>query len=110
MLRTILLSAFVMAASPVFAQNPQPAAPADPNVHVAPPSVGTTPPEKIAPPVKLAPSTSTMSDRLAQQKGTVTPPNVDPGMTISPPANTAATTPVIPPPGSPGGNRSVVPK
>ncbi len=51
-----------------------------------------------------------MSDRLSQQKGTIAPPNVDPGMTVQPSGRGAATTPVIPPPGSPGGNPSVVPK
>jgi hypothetical protein len=47
---------------------------------------------------------------LSRDKGTITPPNVDPGMSVSPPARGAGTTPVIPPPGSPGGNPSVVPK
>jgi hypothetical protein len=31
-------------------------------------------------------------------------------MQVNPPRNSGATMPVIPPPGSPGGNRSVVPK
>jgi hypothetical protein len=35
---------------------------------------------------------------------------VDPGMTVRPPARGGGSTPVIPPPGSPGGNPSVIPK
>jgi hypothetical protein len=31
-------------------------------------------------------------------------------LTVKPPRNSGATTPVIPPPGSPGGNPSVIPK
>jgi hypothetical protein len=72
---------------------------------VAPPNAPSPPPEKIAP------TNGNLSNRLSQQKGMVTPPaNVDPGMTVRPPQNGSNTTPVIPPPGSPGGNRSVVPK
>jgi hypothetical protein len=104
MLRTALLTASILAATPALAQNPQPTAPANPTVPVAPPNAPSPPPEKIAPP------SGTLSDRLSQQKGTIAPPNVDPGMTVTPPRNGSATTPVIPPPGSPGGNRSVVPK
>jgi hypothetical protein len=51
-----------------------------------------------------------LSDRLSRQKGTIAPPNVDPGMAVQPSGKGAAMTPVIPPPGSPGGNPSVVPK
>ncbi len=86
------------------AQNPQPTAPTNPTVPVAPPSAPTPPPEQVAP------SSGDMSSKLSQQRGMIKPPNVDPGMTVAPPANGTATTPVIPPPGSPGGNRSVVPK
>lgn len=100
----LILTPLIVVPTLALAQNPQPAAPADPSVHVAPPNVGSTPPEKIAP------ANGNLSSQLSQQKGTIAPPNVDPGMTVRPPANGSATTPVIPPPGSPGGNRSVVPK
>jgi hypothetical protein len=104
MTRTLSLSALVLIAAPAMAQNPQPASPANPTVQVAPPNAASPPPEKIAP------ANRDMSSRLSQQKGMINPPNVDPGMTVSPPAHGAGVTPVIPPPGSPGGNPSVVPK
>jgi len=104
MLRTLSLTALILTAAPAIAQTSGPASPANPTVQAAPPTVAPAPPEKIAP------ATPDMSNRLSQQRGTITPPNVDPGMTVSPPARGAGTTPVIPPPGSPGGNPSVVPK
>ena len=105
MLRALTVSALILLAAPALAQNPQTTSPANPTVPIAPPNAPTPPPERVAP------SSGNLSDRLSQQKGTIAPPNVDPGMTVSPPANGATgTTPVIPPPGSPGGNRSVVPK
>jgi hypothetical protein len=104
MLRRLSLGALILAAGPVLAQNPQSTGPANPTVPIAPPNAPTPPPERIAP------SDGNMSGRLSQQKGTIAPPNVDPGMSVSPPAGRAGTTPVIPPPGSPGGNPKVVPK
>jgi hypothetical protein len=51
-----------------------------------------------------------LSDRLDRSKGVIKPPeSVDPGMKVPPP-NSDARTPVIPPPGSPGGDRSIEPK
>lgn len=104
MLRTLSVTALILIAAPAMAQNPQPTSPTNPTVPVAPPNAPSPPPEKIAP------ADENMSDRLSRQKGTITPPNVDPGMTVSPPAQSRAAMPVIPPPGSPGGNPSVVPK
>jgi hypothetical protein len=104
MLRTLSVTAVILIAAPAMAQNPQPASPSNPTVQLAPPNSAAPPPEKIAPP------THDLSNRLSQQRGTIDPPNVDPNMTVHPPAHTGATTPVIPPPGSPGGNPSVVPK
>jgi len=103
MMRMLSLAAGVLAAVPAMAQNPQALPPANPTVPVAPPNTAS-PPEKIAPP------DSDLSQHLSNHKGTITPPNVDPGMTVSPPRNGSGITPVIPPPGSPGGNPSVVPK
>lgn len=105
MLRTLSAAALILVTVPALAQNPQPT---NPTVPVAPPHAAAPPPERIAPPDSM--SSGNMSTRLSQQKGTITPPNVDPGMTVSPPARSGAATPVIPPPGSPGGNPSVVPK
>jgi hypothetical protein len=104
MLRTLCLSGLILAAAPALAQNPQPASPTNPTVPVAPRNAPLPPPERIEKP------DGSSSDRLSQQKGTITPPNVDPGMMVNPPKNNGATTPVIPPPGSPGGNKSVIPK
>lgn len=101
--RMLLLTALILAAVPALAQNPQPTSPANPTVPIAPPNSASPPPERIAP------SNGNLSDKLSQQKGTIAPSNVDPGMAIKPPRNNT-TMRVIPPPGSPGGDRSVVPK
>jgi hypothetical protein len=53
-------------------------------------------------------SPGTLSDKLSQSNGVICPPNVDQGMK-APTPNTGKM-PVIPPPGSPGGNPSVQPK
>jgi hypothetical protein len=49
-----------------------------------------------------------LSDKLARTDGVICPPDVDPG--IKAPTPDAGKTPVIPPPGSPGGDPSVRPK
>jgi hypothetical protein len=49
-----------------------------------------------------------LSDKLARTDGVLCPPNVDPD--IRQPAPGGGKTPVIPPPGSPGGDQSVQPK
>jgi hypothetical protein len=104
MLRTLSLTALLLAATPALAQNLQTAAPDNPTVPIAPPNAASPPPEKIAP------ADGNLSSHMSQQKGTITPPNVDPGMRVAPPKQETATMPVIPPPGSPGGNTSVIPK
>ena len=112
--KTLSLIAFLLLATSALAQNPQAANPTSPTVPMAPPSASSPPPEKIAPPsgnsTNSHSATGDTSSRLSRQGGTITPPNVDPGMTVTPPRTGAATTPVIPPPGSPGGNSSVIPK
>jgi hypothetical protein len=50
----------------------------------------------------------TLSERLGRTDGVLCPPNVDPDMTV--PAPDTGKTPVIPPPGSPGGDPNVRPK
>jgi len=96
----------------VLAQNPQPAAPHEPHPPVAPPSASQPPPEKIAPGGMPSGSQSgqTLSDKLAKQQGTLDPPKVDPGIQAPLPSPSRGTMPVIPPPGTPGGNPAVVPK
>lgn len=49
-----------------------------------------------------------LSDKLARTDGVICPPNVGPDMRA--PTPDAGRTPVIPPPGSPGGDPSVRPK
>ena len=53
-------------------------------------------------------SNQTLSEKLDQTSGVICPPDVDPGMKA--PTPKAGNTPVIPPPGSPGGDPSVQPK
>jgi hypothetical protein len=50
-----------------------------------------------------------LGDRLARSKGIICPPaGIDPGI-AAPPVG-GGTTPVIPPPGTPGGDPSIIPK
>ena len=59
------------------------------------------------------PSTGeTLSERLHSSDGVIKPPSgIDPGMHVAPrDLNTGSNMPVIPPPGSPGGDQSVRPK
>ena len=53
-------------------------------------------------------SSKTLSEKLDQGAGVICPPNVDPGMKT--PAPETGKMPVIPPPGSPGGDPKVQPK
>jgi len=53
-------------------------------------------------------SKQTLSEKLGQTHGVICPPDIDRGMKA--PTPDAGTTPVIPPPGSPGGNPNVQPK
>lgn len=56
-------------------------------------------------------SDETLSDRLDRNNGVLHPPaGVDPKITVPAPDPNPHSTPVIPPPGTPGGNPSVVPK
>ncbi len=93
MLRTLAIATSILVAAPALAQNAAPG---------VPPNAPSVPPEKIAPPDQ------NLSSKLSQQKGAIVPRNVDPGITVKPPATGGGNTPVIP--GSPGGNLSLVPK
>jgi hypothetical protein len=91
--------------------------------NAAPPSV---PPGSAAPPTRdlkacaqdqgtggtapqtLGSGTGNLSDKLAQTDGVICPADVDPE--IKAPTPPGGTMPVIPPPGSPGGDPSVRPK
>jgi hypothetical protein len=63
-------------------------------------------PEKVAPPLE----NGGKDNDFQREDGVTKPPgNVDPGMAEKPP-ETGGRMPVIPPPGSPGGNPSLQPK
>ncbi|HTI79933.1 MAG TPA: hypothetical protein VL614_05725 [Acetobacteraceae bacterium] len=103
------LLASVALTYPALAQNPQPAPPQATQAPLAPPSTSQPPPEKIAPHQGTF-NQGTLSDQLSDQKGTLRPPSVDPGINAPLPMQAQGSMPVIPPPGTPGGNQGVVPK
>jgi hypothetical protein len=49
-----------------------------------------------------------LGEKLGQSSGVICPPEIDPGMKA--PTPEGGKTPVIPPPGSPGGNPNIQPK
>jgi hypothetical protein len=108
-----LLGLLACIASPwvAIAQNPQPAPPQEAHPPVAPPSASQPPPEKIAPADRTAGTAgnATLSDKLSRQQGMLQPPAVDPGIR-APTPQSQGTMPVIPPPGTAGGDQKVVPK
>jgi hypothetical protein len=53
-------------------------------------------------------SNLTLSEKLDRTEGVICPPNVDPE--IKAPTPNAGNTPIIPPPGSPGGDPNIRPK
>jgi hypothetical protein len=77
--------------------------PKDPNM----PATQNTVPEKIEP----SATGGTLSEKLEKSDGVIKPStNIDPGIAAPAPVPNPGTTPVIPPPGSPGGNPTVQPK
>lgn len=83
--------------------NPVQPQPRDPNM----PSQQNTLPEKI----DQSGTTGSLSEKLEKSEGVIRPNmNVDPGMTVRAPVPEPGTTPIIRPPGSPGGDQSVQPK
>jgi hypothetical protein len=79
------------------------------------PAPQSTIPEKVAPQDPSSTgstgSTGTLSDKLQRTEGVIRPPSgIDPEITTPAPVPNPGTTPVIPPPGSPGGDQSVNPK
>jgi hypothetical protein len=113
----ILASCVLMLASAAHAQAP--ASPATPPPQTAPPAAAQ--PTNCAPmPPKgtgmntkdnttVGQSNEPLGDKLARSDGTLCPPsNVDPA--IRAPTPETGKMPVIPPPGSPGGDQSVRPK
>jgi hypothetical protein len=53
-------------------------------------------------------SSTTLSDKLDQGNGVICPPNLDPNIKV--PAPETGKMPIIPPPGSPGGDPKSQPK
>ena len=90
------------AQTPSAPNNPVQPQPRDPNM----PSPQNTVPEKV----ESTGSAGTLSDKLQRSDGVITPPDVGSGMVVRPPVPNPGTTPVIPPPGSPGGNPRLDPK
>ena len=88
---------------------------------IRPPQAPNMPPTDQVIPEKIAPqepsstgtvgSGATLSDKLEATDGVIRPPsNIDPEITAPAPVPDPGTTPVIRPPGSPGGNPEFVPK
>ncbi len=88
-----------------------------PSMPVLPsPQNNTSIPEKIAPEEPSSTgstggSGATLSEKLERSDGVIRPPGgVAPDMTVPAPVPNPGTTPVIRPPGSPGGNPTVDPR
>jgi hypothetical protein len=111
-LSTILAGCFGTAA---LAQNPGVLNQQAPNM----PAPHQMPAEKVEPDSNLSSSngpsetgsTNNLSEKLQQSDGVIRPPaNASPDITVPAPVPEPGTTPVIRPPGSPGGNQQVDPK
>jgi hypothetical protein len=117
--RSLLLSC-VLIAVPVVAAAQAPPAPATPPAQTAPPSparaADCTPMQQAPHPGIVVPEGTTtgqrtepLGDKLARSDGVLCPPaGVDPEMRA--PAPDIGNTPVIPPPGSRGGDPTIRPK
>ena len=113
----ISIGCVVMAASAAFAQAPP--TPTTPPAQPAPPPVARATncaPTQSTPQGSIAPQGTTtgqraepLGDKLARSDGVLCPPpGVDPEMHA--PTPNVGNTPVIPPPGSPGGDQTIRPK
>lgn len=100
-LRAAILTAGCVTAAVAFGQTP--AQPRDPNM----PDPRSTIPEKIEPNA----TGTTLSERLERTDGVIAPPATSaPDMRVPAPVPNPGTTPVIRPPGEPGGNQAIQPK
>ena len=67
--------------------------------------------DKQPPPTTDVQGGGSLSDKLSTTSGVIHPTeNADPGIAKAPPATGNTTMPVIPPPGTPGGDPAVKPK
>ena len=111
MKRLMLLGLAYALAAPAVAQ-----APPQTNVPVKPPEQSSPGPcasttigqGDIIDPKKQPAQNKTLSDKLTASNGVICPPPVDPAMTQ--PTPPGGPMPVIPPPGSPGGDPNTQPK
>ena len=111
MKRLTLLGLACSLAMPAFAQAPpQTAAPARPlEQNSAEPCANTMVGQGNDTDTKKQPAQGkTLSDKLAASSGVICPPSVDPAM--KQPTPPGGSMPVIPPPGSPGGDPNMRPK
>ena len=103
MVRTFVAVAGLLAGAAALAQDRPPAA-------VDPKACAPGEPALPGAASPRAPTTTgeNLSDKLARTDGVICPPNVDPEIKL--PTPQTGTMPVIPPPGSPGGNPNIQPK
>jgi hypothetical protein len=90
----LLVGAFVSAASAGLAEQVPPTS----RPQACPPGASKQPPKSDNP-----------SDRLADSKGVICPPTVDPDIRVKPPSDDG-TLKVVPAPGTPGGDPDTQPK
>jgi hypothetical protein len=117
MKRVLVLSTTLAASlgTAAFAQNPDVLRQQAPNM----PAPNQMPAEKVEPDSNLSGtkepaetgSTNNLSEKLEQSNGVIRPPaDASPDITVPAPVPEPGTTPVIRPPGSPGGNQQIIPK
>ena len=104
--------AAVAQAPPTAATPPAQTAPAAPDRATGCAPTQTTPQGNIAPSgTTTGQAQAPLGDKLAQSDGVLCPPSgVDPAMRAPAPSTGTSSMPVIPPPGSPGGDPTVRPK
>ncbi len=113
--RFLALSLVSVLAVPAFAQAPPPNKPpvspkAEQNDACARTTLGQGGDVDDKRPQDKAAQDKNLSDKLARSNGVICPPShVDPDMK-QPPPQSGGNMPVIPPPGSPGGNEQIQPK
>lgn len=117
MKRVLVLSTILAAGlgTAALAQNPDVLRQQAPNM----PAPSQMPAEKVEPDTNLSGtkepsetgSTNNLSDKLERYDGVIRPPaDASPDITVPAPVPDPGTTPVIRPPGSPGGNQQLDPK
>jgi hypothetical protein len=104
-MRTLMALMLCSTVSAMLASNAQ----AQSTTHRSQQDAGCPPGVGADPPTVGSGGSTNLSEKLAQSKGIICPPaNADKEMAVQPPAG--GNMPVIPPPGTPGGDQSVQPK